>query len=214
MRLDNPQVLRDHDGAALQLGEFMRVGSLPPSVNVSLLAEDVFAAGGRLVVFNQTVDLDAPDATDTARFFALLRELTSYGILADWRLRAGHGDPRWRDLWHLFPPSEVVIPPGPGGKTWEFWRQQFYYGLCTMRKGPGIVEVRDRRSAGVRYLRFTAPPFLEAVERLEWGAPAASIAPEVLAELEAARVVMAIGDIRLWLPCRFRRSALSPIVFW
>lgn len=77
-----------------------------------------------------------------------------------------------------------------------------------------MIEVRDRRSGRIRCLRFTSPLHLEAIERLERGAPASSFAPEVLAEFEAARVVMAIGSMRLWLPCRFRRSPLSPVGFW
>ena len=80
-----------------------------------------------------------------------------------------------------------------------------------MRRGPGLIEVRDRRSGRFRCLRFTSPLHLAEIARLERGATASSLAPEVLAEFEAARVVLAVGDMRLWLPCRFRRSPLWPI---
>ena len=173
----------------------------------------MFTAGGRLVVVNQIVDFDDLDPSDGVRFFELLREFTSYGISVGWRLRTSHNDTRWRDLWHLFPPAEVEVP-GTAGPTLEFWRQQFFFGLCTMRRGPGIVEVRDRRVGRIQRPSFTAPRQLAAIERLEKGAPASSVAPEALAEFEQARVVMAIGDLRLWLPCRTRRSPLAPIVFW
>lgn len=214
MSLDSLQVWRDHDAEALRLGEFMRIDSLVPATDADLLAGNVFASGGRLVVVGGIVDFGALGATDATRFVELLRELTSYGIAVEWRLRATPGDTRWRDLWHLPPPSEVVLPAGAADRTWEFWQGQFYYGLCMMRRGPGMIEVRDRRWGRLRCLRFASPLHLAEIEHLEKGATASSLAPEVLAEFEAARVVLAIGDMRLWLPCRFRRSPLSPVGFW
>jgi uncharacterized protein DUF5825 len=214
VRFDALQVWRDHDEEARRLGAFMRLGSFPSVVSCSRLAETVFGSGGRLVVVDEVVDFDTLDPADASRFLELLRELTSYGIAVGWRLRTGLGDPRWRDLSHLFPPSEFLIPGGAADQTAEFWRRHFYYGLCVMRRGPGLIEVRDRRSGRIRCLRFTSPLHLAAIARLEQGAPASSLEPEVLAEFEAARVVTAIGDTRLWLPCRFRRSPLSPVGFW
>jgi hypothetical protein len=214
MRVDNLQVWRDHDARALRLGEFMRVGSLAPAADAAALAGNVFDAGGRLVVVGGVVDFDALGADDALGFVALLRELTSYGIAVEWQLKATLGDSRWRDLWHLPPPSEALLPAGAPTATWEFWRAQFYYGLCTMRRGPGMIEVRDRRQGRLRCLRFTSPLHIAEIERLEKGAPAWSFDQEVLAEFEAARLVLARGDLRLWLPCRSRRSPLSPIAFW
>lgn len=214
MHLDHLQVWRDHDAEALRLGEFMRVGSLAPATDAGLLARNVFDSGGRLVVVGGVVDFAALGAAEATRFVELLRELTSYGIAVEWRLRAAPGDARWRDLCHLAPPSAVVPPAGAADRTWEFWRGHFYYGLCLMRRGPGMIEVRDRRAGRLRSLRFASPLHLAEIERLEQGATASSLAPEVLAEFEAARVVLAIGDMRLWLPCRFRRSPLSPVGFW
>jgi len=214
MRLDNLQVWRDHDGAALQLGDFMRVEPAPSFTEPSLLAGNLFGSGGRLVVVDEVVDFDALDTADVSRFLELLRELTSYGIAVGWRLRTRPGDTLWRDLWHLFPPAEILTTVGAADPAGEFWQRQFYYGLCVMRRGPAMIEVRDRRRGRIRCLRFTSPLYLEAIERLESGAPVSSFEPDVLAELEAARVVLAIGDTRLWLPCRFRRSPLSPGRFW
>ncbi len=214
MHRDGLLVWRDHDGQTLQLGDSMRLDSVALDTDADLLAGNVFDAGGRLVVINEIIDFDDLDPMSAVRFFELLRELTSYGILVGWRMRTSHNDTRWRDLWHLFPPSEVEIPGDTAGPTWEFWRNQFYYGLCTMRRGPGIIEVRDRRAGRIRRLSFTSPLHLEAIDRLERGASASSVAPEVLADFEEARVVMAIGGLRLCLPCRSRRSPLAPIVFW
>lgn len=214
MHLDSLLVWRDHDGEALQLGELRRPDPVTLNTDADLLAGKVFDAGGRLVVIDEIIDFDDLDTVDSLRFVELLRELTSYGISVGWRMRTSHNDTRWRDLWHLFPPSEVAIPAGTTDRILEFWQQQFYYGLCTMRRGPGMVEVRDRRLGRIRRLSFTSRLHLEAIERLERGAAASSVAPEVLAEFEKARVVLAIGGMRLWLPCRSRRSPLSPIVFW
>ena len=211
MRPDNLQVWRDHDAAALRLGEFMRVDSLPPATDTGLLAGNVFDSGGRLVVFAEIIDFDDLGAADAVRFVALLRELTSYGVAVQWRLRVTSGETRWRDLWHLAPPSEVLLPASASDTTWEFWRRRYYYGLCFMRRGPGLIEVRDRRSGRFQCLRFTTPLHLAEIARLESGATASSLAPEVLTEFEAARVVLAVGDMRLWLPCRLRRSPLWPV---
>lgn len=210
MRLDSLQVWRDHDAAALRLGESMRLDSLVPVADAGVLAGDLFDAGGRLVVLGEIVDFDDLGDVAAVRFVALLRELTSYGIAVEWRLRVTSGDTRWRDLWHLFPPSQVLLPAGASGRTWEFWRRQFYYGLCLARRGPGVIEVRDRREGKLRCLRFTAPPHLAEIGRLEQGAIASSLDAELLAEFESARVVLAIGDMRLWLPCRYRRPPLWP----
>lgn len=214
MHRDSMLVWRDHDAEALKLGEPMRLDRVALDTEAGLLAGNLFDSGGRLAVINEIIDFDDHDPMDLVRFFELLRELTSYGISVGWRMRTSHDDTRWSDLWHLFPPSEVEIPGGTAGQTWEFWRKQFFYGLCIMRRGPGIIDVRDRRFGRIRRLSFTSPPHLEAIGRLERGAPASSVAPDVLAELEEARVVMAIGGMRLWLPCRFRRSPLAPVVFW
>lgn len=211
MRLDSVQVWRDHDAQALRLGEFMRLDALAPAADAGLLAGDLFDAGGRLVVLPEIIDFDDLDDAAAVRFVAMLRELTSYGIAVEWRLRVTSGGTRWRDLWHLFPPSQVLLPAGTSDRTWEFWRRQFYYGLCLTRRGPGVIEVRDRREGRLRCLRFAAPLHLAEIGRLEQGATASSLAPEVLAEFEAARVVLAVGDMRLWLPCRSRRSPLWPV---
>lgn len=214
MCLDNLQVWRDHDAAVLRLGGPIRVDSLTPAADAALLARDVFDAGGRLVVVDGIVDFDALGAADATRFVELLRELTSYGIAVRWRLRVSSGDTRWRDLWHLAPPSEVLLPVGTSALTWDFWRRHYYHGLCLMRRGPGVIEVRDRRMGRLRCLRFASPLHLAEIGRLERGATASSLDPEVLAEFEAARVVLAMGEMRLWLPCRFRRSPLAPVGSW
>lgn len=210
-RLGSLQAWRDHDAEALRLGEFMRLDALAPDADAGLLAGDLFDSGGRLVVVREIIDFDDLDTVAAVRFVAVLRELTSYGIAVDWRLRVTSGATRWRDLWHLFPPSHVHLPAGASDRTWEFWRRQFHYGLCMTRRGPGVTEVRDRREGRLRCLRFASPLHLAEIARLERGAAASSLAPEALAEFDAARVVLAIGDMRVWLPCRYRRSPLWPV---
>jgi hypothetical protein len=214
MHFKSLEAWRDYDREVLRLGEFMRLDLFAPSTDADLLARDLFDSGGRLVVIKEVLDLDVTEAADTVRFFELLRELTSYGIAVEWRLRTSHNGAGWPDLWHLFPPSEVVKPAGVAGQIWEFWQREFYYGLCVMRRGPGMIEVRDRRSGKIRRLYFTSARQLQAIEGLEKGALASSFEPEVLAEFEAARLVMAVGDMRLWLPCRFRRSPIAPVGSW
>ncbi len=211
MRLDSLQVWRDHDAEARGLGESMRLDALPPAADAGVLAGDLFDAGGRLAAFGEIVDFDDLGDAAAVRFVALLRELTSYGIAVDWRLRVTSDGTRWRDLWHLFPPSHVLLPAGASDRIWEFWRRQFYYGLCLTRRGPGVIEVRDRREGRLRCLRFASPRHVAEIGRLEQGAAASSLAPELLTEFEAARVVLAVGDMRLWLPCRYRRSPLWPV---
>jgi len=213
MLLDNLRVWRDHDDAALRLGPFMRLDSPAPSADARLTARDVFASGGRLVVIDENVDFDALTPADAAGFLRLLRELTSCGVAVDWRVNASDGGPRWRDLWHLSPPTEVMTP-GPAAPALEFWQRQFHFGLCVMRAGPGLIEVRDRRPGRLRIHRFSDPAQLAAIERLEQGAPAASVDPQVLGQFETARLLAALGDLRLWLPCRTVRAALSPVGFW
>lgn len=214
MHFKTLEAWRDYDREALRLGELMRLDSFASCPDAGLLAMNLFDSGGRLVVIREALDFDVTETADTVRFFELLRELTSYGIAVEWRLRTSHDDGLWRDLWHLFPPSEVLKPAGVPGQIWEFWQREFYYGLCVMRRGPGMIEVRDRRSGRMRRLDFASARHLEAIQGLEKGALASSVEPEVLAEFEAARLVLAIGEMRLWLPCRLRRSPLAPVGSW
>jgi Family of unknown function (DUF5825) len=213
MHPGNLRVWRDHDDTARRLGPFMRLGSPPPSADARQTARDVFASGGRMVVIGESADFGALDPAGAAGFLRLLRELTSCGVAVDWRVSAGDGGPCWRDLWHLFPPADVSTP-GPPAPALEFWQRQFHFGLCVMRAGPGLIEVRDRRAGRLRIHRFSDPAQLAAIERLEHGAPAASVDPRVLGEFERTRLLAALGDLRLWLPCRAVRAALSPVGFW
>jgi hypothetical protein len=213
MHAEQLRVWRDHDDAARRVGPVMR---LDPSAAADprLFARDVFGSGGRLVVIDEPIDFGALGADKTTSFLTLLRELTAWGVAVDWRLRITDDTGRkWHDLWHLAPPSQVTAPL-PLDPALEFWQRQFCFGLCVMRQGPGIIEVRDRRAGQLRISRFTDPPQLAAVEHLERGVPATSVDPGVLAGFGAARVVAAEGDLRLWLPCRAVRSTLSPAAFW
>ncbi|MBT2210116.1 DUF5825 family protein [Actinomadura sp. NEAU-AAG7] len=157
----------------------------------------LFEDGVRRVALKDTVDLSG--ATDAVPSLVLVRELTAYGIAVDWRVRLGDG--RWRDLSHLYPPGEVVGDE----EARRDWRDGYHFFKCVYRRGPGFLQVRDRRSGVLRKITIDGPAHRAAVESLLEGCPSAALPPPVLRDLRTMRLVHFLDGAAWWLPCRVRR---------
>lgn len=169
------------------------------------VAADLYTAGARRVVLPDPVDLTGAGAPAAAvRALALVRELTSRGIVLDWQLRLGPDPSGWRPLSHLAPPA-AVHAGAVGEQIQRAWAGAFHYGKCIHRHGPGFVQIRDRRWGELNRLTLDEPDYLLLMDRLQEAAPIADLPPEPLADLAGESLVWTVGDLVLWLPYRIRR---------
>lgn len=203
---------RDYDETVAALRDSMSLGSwaLTPGARVS--ADDLFAAGARRVTFHEVVDTDSVDVAGAVRALTLIRDLTACGVVVGWELRPG-ADQDWRELSHLYPPAGIVADGGPGSAyPREEWARGYLMAKCVARRGPGLLQIRDRRFGALRKITIVRPDYLAAIAALEFGAPADHVPAGILRELGAQRLVGRAGGMAWWLPYRVRRYACTPRV--
>lgn len=201
----------DHDEAVRQLPG-ISAGTLyapepgEPGPTAADLAADVYRRGVRRVRLEQPVDVSGEgdgDARSLVSALLLVAELTSWGIAVDWEVRLGSTPELWHSLNHLYPPEAVL---DDDGEVAADWRKTFYVSKCIYRRGPGFIQVRDRRSPGT-LARFTLddPDYLRAVDSLVPGCPADDVPEPVLDALVAESLAGRAGELAWWLPYRVRR---------
>ena len=185
-----------------------RVRSLP-SMRLGLLeldadrpaaanAERLVAAGARLVRLPEPVELCGGGGPA----LLLLRELTTLGLAVDWTACCADGCVADGELFHLVPPRRVA---GADPAHWRGWPEQYLPTMCVFRRGPGFVEVRDRRFGALELTVIDEPAFLTAIEALLDGAPPDAVPAQVRGELAGARLIRADGPLLWWLPARLHR---------
>ncbi|QGV77109.1 DUF5825 family protein [Streptomyces ficellus] len=208
--LGPPAVLawRDYDPAACELpGMYLGEIALPgPPAGES---DRLWGLGARRVRLPDPVDLSGePDpgrAASAVGALSLVRDLTARAVLVEWDLRLDPADgDGWQALSHLQPPRRLEGPAG-ADEALRSWRRGHYLCKCLWRKGPGFVQIRDRRWGELR--RFTAdePEYAEAIERLAHGAPADSVPRAVLDDFRGEALVLDVGPLAWWLPYRISR---------
>ncbi|MET9294702.1 DUF5825 family protein [Streptomyces sp. NPDC003077] len=172
-------------------------------------SERLWQLGARRVRLPRTIDLaDAAHparAAEAVAALSLVRDLTARAVLVEWDLRL---DPAAADVWqtltHLQPPRRIEGPAG-SDEALHTWRRGHYLCKCLWRKGPGFVQIRDRRWGELR--RFTAdePHYEHTIERLAYGAPADSVPAAVLDDFRGEQLVLDVGPLAWWLPYRISR---------
>lgn len=194
-----PAELRDTptEAAARWFREGIRRVSLPGEIDLGAEETDAEKAG---------------PAADAVRRLVLVRELTSLGIAVDWRLRLpGEEADQWRVYSHLQPPAKLLLsadcPTDPDSALAE-WRRSFYIDKCSYRRGPGFVQVRDRRSGSLNLLTIDDPAYLEVLAVLADGAPLSAVDLRIAREFAEEGLVAKVGDHLVWLPYRLRRWPL------
>jgi hypothetical protein len=200
---------REYDETVTALRDDMSLGSWPLTPGSRVRADDLFAAGARRVAFRETIDTESADTAGTVRALTLIRDLTACGVVVGWALRPGTGQD-WRELSHLYPPASVMGDGGPGrADPREEWARGYLMTKCVVRRGPGLLQIRDRRFGGMRNITIVRPDYLDAVATLEYGAPAVRVPAGILRELRAQRLVGLAGGMAWWLPYRVRRYAVA-----
>jgi hypothetical protein len=184
----------------------MSLGRVRLAADSRVTAAALFTRGARRVTFDGVIDLIQPDVADTIRALTLIRDLTSFGIVIDWQLRAEPHSDHWRELSHLYPPTRLIQDrPGSAADPSLDWRRGYYLAKCVTRRGPGLLQIRDRRWGGLRRIGLTKPEFLGAIALLQGGVPVSEVPPQVYADLRAARLIARVGDMAWWLPYQVRR---------
>jgi hypothetical protein len=203
---------REYDETVAAVRDGMSLGSWALTPGTWVGADDLFAAGARRVTFHKVVDTDSADAVGAVRALTLIRDLTACGVVVGWELRSGVGED-WRELNHLYPPASVIADGGPGSaEPREEWARGYLMTKCAARRGPGLLQIRDRRFGSLRNITIVRPDYLDAIAALEYGAPAVHVSAGILRELRAQRLVGLVGGMAWWLPYRVRRYAVAPRV--
>ncbi|MGX4656240.1 DUF5825 family protein [Micromonospora sp. SCSIO 07396] len=210
---------RDHDPAVLSIPG-MTIGPAELREPAADAVARWRADGVRRVDVPDLVDLtvtgDDATAVDTVRRLVLVRELTSHGIAVDWRLRLpGVEADEWLPYSHLRAPVELLAAPGgegdPAGQL-DAWVRGFYFDKCTYRRGPGFVQVRDRRSGRLNLLTIDDPAYLAVLDQLLDGAAVTEVDLAIARDFGAEGLVTKIGELLVWLPHRLRRWPLPSMV--
>jgi Family of unknown function (DUF5825) len=201
---------RDADEAARRLpGMMLGVRALP--LEPVAAVGSWYADGVRFVEVECVIDLEDGDPA-TLRALLLVRELTAAGVVTCWRLRSRTPNAARQMLGHLYPP--VALLPGGSGAAAELarWRAAYQFCLCVHRKGPGFVQVRDRRRGVLARVTVTRPEHLRAIDVLGAGAPRDAVPARVLSDFRGAALVGDVGDRAWWLPYRVRRWPVTSAV--
>ena len=176
-----------------------------------------FAAGVRHLSLIEPVSLavEGSDARsrDTVRRLVLVRELTSHGIAVDWQLLLpADGGADWRVFSHLYPPARLVASADGDDDPLDTWRRSYYIDKCAFRRGPGFVQIRDRRSSQLNLLTIDDPAYLAVLDQVMDGAPVADVDLDVARDLAAEALVVQVGTMLVWLPYRLRRWPLPSMI--
>ncbi len=201
---------RDYDEAVATLRDTMSMGSWALAPGARVCADELFAAGARRVRFHEMVDTGSADAAGTVRALTLIRDLTACGVVVGWELRLGAGQD-WRELSHLYPPASIAADGDVGGADPRAeWARGYLMTKCVVRRGPGLLEIRDRRFGALRKITIDRQDYLAAVAALEYGVPADQVPPGILREFRAQRLAGQAGGMAWLLPYRLRRYAFAP----
>jgi hypothetical protein len=201
---------RDYDETVAALRDSMSMGTWALTSGARVSADELFAAGARRVRFHEVVDTGSADAAGPVRALTLIRDLTACGVVVGWELRLA-ADQDWRELSHLYPPASIAADGGPGGADPRAeWASEYLMTKCVARRGPGLLEIRDRRFGDLRKITIARPDYLAAIAALEYGAPADHVQADIFRELRAQRLAGLAGGMAWWLPYRVRRYAVSP----
>lgn len=180
--------------------------------------DDPFSAVSRLAArgvqfarLRDTVDLADADGAAAVSALVVVRELTSHGIAVDWTIRMPAGAAGWQLLSHLYPPVAVLCGSGSESVTTQ-WRDSFHAAKCGYRRGPGFLEIRDRRTGTFRRTVIRSAGHDQAILPLLRGVPAAALDETVTRRYMDADLVHRAGRFLWWTPYLIRRWPLSSTI--
>ncbi|MFI8103742.1 DUF5825 family protein [Streptomyces sp. NPDC086023] len=192
---------RDYEPEACLL-EGMSLGEATIAQPSGAAAESLWRLGARRVRINHLVDLATPAAADFAAL-GLIRDLTSHAVFVEWRLHLPDADASWRLFSHLHPP--VSIDGSPGSTVLSQWRRDHYLGKLAWLRGPGFIQIRDRRWGDLRLFTLDQPGELAAVVALSEATAPSLTARAAVKELGRHHLALQIGKQLWFAPYSYRR---------
>ncbi|WP_441248401.1 DUF5825 family protein [Kitasatospora sp. McL0602] len=191
----------DYDPAARQLPG-TALGSATLRGRARADVTELHGAGVRCVRLPEPVRLCPDGPAESARALLLVREATSQGLVVIWTAVCEDGCAGRRLFHHLYPPEQVL---GAADEVAAEWRARYFPSKCIFRRGPGFVEVRDRRFGTLELFTIDDPGHLDLVEALAEGVPAADVPPDVRRDFGEAALITEQAGRAWWLPLRVRR---------
>ncbi|WP_344325878.1 DUF5825 family protein, partial [Kitasatospora putterlickiae] len=136
------------------------------------------------------------------RALMLLREATGQGLAVLWHAVCADGCAARRRFHHLYPPERLTGAPPD---VLADWRATYFPSKCVFRRGPGFVEVRDRRFGTLELFTIDEPGHLARLDALAEGVEPDRLPDAVRRDLAEAGLTAEQAG-RVWfLPMRVRR---------
>ena len=169
---------------------------------LSRTAPEHYRSGARCIRLVEPVRLCADASAASVQALILVRELTGLGAAVAWSAECDDGCIASRRFAHLFPPAAVR---GADPAALDEWRGRYLPCMCVWRRGPGFVEVRDRRPGTLEIFTIDDPDTLAALDAAQDGVAVGALPDVVREELREADLVAEHGGLAWWTPIRIRR---------
>lgn len=191
----------DPDPAARELPGFaLGRRTLPGPVRAEVTA--LHRAGVRCLRLTEPVLLCADAPAASARALMLLREATGQGLAVLWQAVCADGCAARRRFHHLYPPERLT---GAAQDVLADWHATYFPCKCVFRRGPGFVEVRDRRFGTLELITIDEPAHLAQLDALTEGVETGLLPDAVRRDLAEAGLIAEQAGRAWFLPARVRR---------
>ncbi|WP_198550288.1 DUF5825 family protein [Streptomyces silvensis] len=191
----------DHDPVARRLPG-MHLGTRTLGAPADAAVTELHTAGVRCIRLPEPVRLCADAQGRSAHALMLIREATGRGLAVLWHAVCDDGCVTRRLYHHLYPPERVTGAPED---VVADWRATYFPSKCVFRRGPGFVEVRDRRCGTLELITIDEPGHLDRLDALTEGIDAAELPDPVRRDFADAGLIAEHGGRAWWLPMRVRR---------
>lgn len=195
------ELWRDYNPVAQRLPG-MCLGTRAIRGPIGSVVTTLYDAGVRYLRLMEPVRLCHDASARSARALLLVRESTSWGLAVSWTAVCNDGCAAHRMFHHLYPPGEVLGAPD---EVVADWQAAYSPAKCVFRRGPGFVEVRDRRFGPGERLTLDDPDYLELVETLTEGVAASVVPRAVRDDLDGVRLTTEHAGHLWWLPMGMHR---------
>ncbi|MFJ6635918.1 RiPP maturation radical SAM C-methyltransferase [Streptomyces sp. NPDC091376] len=183
----------------------MSLGDVEISGPSAASAVFLWEKGARCVRMPEPISFTPEEgAPDSVYALDLVRDFTSLGMCVEWEVSLGEEAPPWQTLSHLYPPGAMEGIEN-AEETLEVWRSEYYLGRCAWMKGPGFIQIRDRRWGGLNRFILTDPHEVGAIETFDVQDTAVEVPQSFTESLTAEHLVIKIADRAWFAPYRMRR---------
>jgi hypothetical protein len=164
------------------------------------IVTESYHQGVRTLILEEPIDLQNPSWEDVLALDTV-KHATARGMLIRWTLRGVQSEDEIDTLSHLMPPQ--MLPQWLDRGKLDHWRRGFYLGKCIWRRGPGFIQIRDRRSGALNKYNLSDEPYLSALPKLAEGDT--DVPASVIEDLRNERLLLDFGKYRWLAPYRVIR---------